>query len=312
MDTSYNYQHLQKLLALAPPALMLDKVCIKDGENVCRAVGIKNLSIAEEFFNGHFPGAPIMPGVLQISGMFQTAQAAILETAKDSFNGRWQLTNINRIKFRNPVYPGDQLKVTAEIEKQTEDRFSVKAWTETNGIIASQGNLEITRNGYSDRTSDSEPFLPELPDYSDNAEQTDCDVIELMKLIPHRYPFLFVDRILKMDSENNEIIGLKNITGNEAVFNTGGCQWLPPELHAEIAAQVGCSLAMARSDRDSKIAYFMSIDEARFYSPALPGDQLVIHISVDVRSKFGKGSGILKVGDKTISEIKLKFAIVDR
>ncbi|MFW5996957.1 MAG: hypothetical protein ACOCQP_02980, partial [Lentisphaeria bacterium] len=311
MTTYYNHHQLQKLLALNPPALMLDKVCVENGENGRKAQGIKNVSIAEEFFIGHFPGSPIMPGVLQITGMFQTAKTAILETAKDAFSGNWQLTNINRIKFRNPVYPGDQLKITVETEAQTENKFTVKAWAETNGVIASQGNLEITRNGYTDRTMETEPFNPPLPTGSENGgEPKSCDVTELMCLIPHRYPFLLVDRVLNMNSEKGEVIGLKNITGNEPFFQAGQSDFLPPELQAEIAAQIGCSMAMDRADRDSKIAYFMSIDDATFYSPALPGDQLVAYITIDARSKFGKGSGVLKVGDQVISEIKLKFAIV--
>jgi len=273
---------------------------------------LKTVTIDEEFFIGHFPGSPILPGVLQVTSMSQTALLTVLNRENSQESADWQVAEINKVKFRNPVYPGDRLFIKAEIEKEGEGMYKVNARTLVNDQVACQGEMTIAHNKLSIPPLTAENFAPELPSFPEDNPENFCSVTGLMDLIPHRYPFLLVDKILHMDTENGEIVGLKNVTGNEPFFNGPNARHLPPELHPEIAAQTGCSLAMARADRDEKIAYFMSIDNARFHSAVYPGDQLVINIAVNARAKFGKGEGVLKVGDRTVSELQLKFAIVDR
>ena len=310
MSTYYHYNDLSELLGLAPPALMLDRAYIED--NQLQGTGLKTVTIDEEFFIGHFPDSPILPGVLQVTAMSQTALLTVLNRENSQESADWQVAEINKVKFRNPVYPGDRLFIKAEIEKEGEGMYKVNARTIVNDQVACQGEMTIAQNKLSIPPLSAENFAPELPAFPEDKAENSCNVNGLMKLIPHRYPFLLVDKILHMDTENGEIVGLKNITGNEPFFNGQNARYLPAELHPEIAAQTGCALAMARADRDKKIAYFMSIDNARFHSAVCPGDQLVINIAVNARARFGKGEGVLKVGDRTVSELQIKFAIVDR
>jgi len=310
MTTFYGYEELCERLDIIPPVLMLDRAYVEDEGRKC--TGLKAVTIGEDYFVGHFPGSPIMPGVLQVAGMVQTAKIAILTSEPEAKAGNWQLKNINNIKFRSPVYPGDRLLIKTDLQKDTEGNYTVKARTEVDGQVTCQGNLELANNAWAVPAINSHTFAPNLPGYSEKEGSRTFDVNDLMQLIPHRYPFLLVDRILSMDTEKGDIVAVKNITGNEPFIADQSARHLPPELHAEIAAQAGCSLALARSDSHKKIAYFMSIDEGQFLSAVYPGDQLVVRVSVNARTKFGKGNGTLEVGDRTISRLQLKFAIVDK
>ncbi len=138
---------------------------------------------------------------------------------------------------------------------------------------------------------------------------------EIMKLLPHRYPFLLVDRILELEPDKR-IVGIKNVTINEQFFqgHFPGAPVMPGVLIIESMAQVaGVLIYRDLPDKDKKLIYFTGIENARFRSPVLPGDQLRIEMEcVSRRNNFGKMRGRATVDGKLAAEAAVLFAIVER
>jgi UDP-3-O-[3-hydroxymyristoyl] N-acetylglucosamine deacetylase/3-hydroxyacyl-[acyl-carrier-protein] dehydratase len=135
---------------------------------------------------------------------------------------------------------------------------------------------------------------------------------ELMKMLPHRYPMLMVDRILKL--EGNVIVGLKNVTINEPHF-TGhfpGHPIMPGVLQLEAIAQVAGVLLYIRIAAANQIAYFMAAEEVKWRKPVVPGDSLVIEVELlKIRGKIGKAKGVCKVDGDVVSEAVVTFMLRD-
>jgi 3-hydroxyacyl-[acyl-carrier-protein] dehydratase len=112
--TSLDIHEILKILPHRYPFLLIDRVLeLKRKE---RIVAIKNVSINEPFFNGHFPGLPIMPGVLIVEAIAQAGGALLLTEVEDRENKLMVFTGIERAKFRQPVSPGDQLRIEVEVK----------------------------------------------------------------------------------------------------------------------------------------------------------------------------------------------------
>ncbi len=138
------------------------------------------------------------------------------------------------------------------------------------------------------------------------------DVEAIMKFLPHRPPFLLVDRILK--AEGNTIIGVKNITMNEDFFrgHFPGHPIMPGVLQLEAIAQVAGILLLKRIEVANQIAYFMSAEDVKWRKPVVPGDVLVIEIELTkIRGKIGKAKGICKVDGEIVSEALVTFMLRD-
>ena len=105
---------------------------------------------------------------------------------------------------------------------------------------------------------------------------------------------------------------IKNVSINEEFFNSGFTT-IPEVLLCEIGAQSSCASILARPENAGKLGFFMAIENAVFYRPVYPGDQMIIKADLPAagKSKFGKGSGKIYVGDELVFEITLMFAIVD-
>ncbi|MEI6196470.1 MAG: bifunctional UDP-3-O-[3-hydroxymyristoyl] N-acetylglucosamine deacetylase/3-hydroxyacyl-ACP dehydratase [Verrucomicrobiota bacterium] len=135
---------------------------------------------------------------------------------------------------------------------------------------------------------------------------------EVMKMLPHRYPMLLVDRILKI--EGNKIVGIKNVTMNEPHFlgHFPGHPIMPGVLQLEAMAQVAGILLLKRIEAANQIAYFMSAEEVKWRKPVVPGDVLVIEIDLTkIRGKIGKAKGVCKVDGEVVSEANVTFMLRD-
>jgi len=132
------------------------------------------------------------------------------------------------------------------------------------------------------------------------------DITEIMKLLPHRYPFILVDRVVEL-VEGEKIIALKNVTINEPFFpgHFPGAPIMPGVLIIEAMAQAG-GILFAVSQPEEKRGgpvYFMGMDKVKFRKPVVPGDQLIFEVKIlNMRSKAVKMSGIATVEGKCVAE----------
>ena len=138
------------------------------------------------------------------------------------------------------------------------------------------------------------------------------DINTIQKILPHRYPFLLVDRII--DIAENKIVGIKNVTINEPFFqgHFPGHPIMPGVLIVEAMAQVGGVGALNMKINVGKLAYFLSIDSARFRKPVVPGD--VLRMEVDLlKAKLNimKTHGVAKVDGEVVAEADMMFAFVN-
>ncbi|MGB3095579.1 MAG: 3-hydroxyacyl-ACP dehydratase FabZ [Candidatus Deferrimicrobiaceae bacterium] len=140
------------------------------------------------------------------------------------------------------------------------------------------------------------------------------DAQEIMRLLPHRYPFLLVDRIVEFDPERR-IVGLKNVTINEPFFVGHFPEYpiMPGVLIVEALAQVGGILALKAMGETGKIAFFGGIDNCKFRRPVLPGDQLRLECSVIAhRGPVWKVRGEASVDGVLAVQADLTASLVDR
>lgn len=141
------------------------------------------------------------------------------------------------------------------------------------------------------------------------------EVEEILRYVPHRYPFLLVDRIVEYE-ENKRTVGIKNVTINEPFFqgHFPGVPVMPGVLIIESMAQVGGVLLFKTlPDRESKLVFFMGIENARFRKPVRPGDQLVIEmLIVRARSRVWKLNGKAYVDGNLVAEADIMFSLVER
>ena len=139
------------------------------------------------------------------------------------------------------------------------------------------------------------------------------NINEIKRILPHRYPFLLVDRILEL-KEDKYAVGIKNVTINEQFFqgHFPGRPVMPGVLIVEAMAQVVGVLLLSKRDNLGKRAYFMSIDKVKFRRMVLPGDQLRIEVSVlKLKSRIGQAYGRTMVENKVVAEAVLMFSLGD-
>lgn len=172
-------------------------------------------------------------------------------------------------------------------------------------------NAELTRallKAYNDMRA-MVPVPVSLP----SAEAV-LDVNDVMKILPHRYPFLLVDRIVGFQGEK-QCTGVKNVTINEPFFqgHFPGHPVMPGVLQLEAMAQVASILLLRAPEHQGKIGYFMSADNVKWRRPVLPGDTLLIEAELlKVKRSIGQARGRCIVNGQVVSEADLMFSLMDR
>ena len=143
----------------------------------------------------------------------------------------------------------------------------------------------------------------------------ELDTARIMELLPHRYPFLLIDKVRDIVS-GESAVGIKNVTINEPFFpgHFPGHPVMPGVLIVESMAQTAAAMVVVSmdDDPDGTLVYFMAIDNARFRKPVVPGDVLEIHVTkTQKRGSVWKFEGIAKVDDAVVAEAKFTAMIVD-
>jgi 3-hydroxyacyl-[acyl-carrier-protein] dehydratase len=140
----------------------------------------------------------------------------------------------------------------------------------------------------------------------------ELDIEAIKQILPHRYPFLLVDRILELEP-GKRAVGLKNITANEPFFQGHFPQRsiMPGVLIIEIMAQIGGVMILSVGEHQGKLAYIGTVDNAKFRRPVVPGDTLKVEVELmRLRGNMGKVKCVARVGNEEAAEAEIMFALV--
>jgi 3-hydroxyacyl-[acyl-carrier-protein] dehydratase len=158
MDTLFDITQIQAILPHRYPFLLVDRIIEYDPGK--RVVGIKNVTLNEPFFAGHFPGAPVMPGVLIVEAMAQTAGVVMLASLPDRESKLVFFTGIDGAKFRRPVVPGDQLRLELTVLKLRPRYIKLRGEAYVDGQLVAEAEIS---------SSLVERSLVERADHTNNA-----------------------------------------------------------------------------------------------------------------------------------------------
>jgi beta-hydroxyacyl-ACP dehydratase FabZ len=163
METLLDVTQIQAILPHRYPFLLVDRIV--EYEPGKRVVGLKNVSLNEPFFAGHFPGAPVMPGVLIVEAMAQTAGVMMLASLPDRETKLVFFTGIDSAKFRKPVVPGDQLRLELTVLKLRPRYIKLRGEAYVDGQLVAEAGISsalVDRNvvARSEQISSSAAFTP--------------------------------------------------------------------------------------------------------------------------------------------------------
>lgn len=130
---------IMKILPHRYPMLLVDRILEIEGNK--KVVGIKNVSANEQFFQGHFPGAPVMPGVLIVEAMAQCAAVLILQDIPDREQKLFLFGGIDKARFRRPVVPGDQLRLECEVLQRRSNSIRIRGVATVAGDVVAEAEM---------------------------------------------------------------------------------------------------------------------------------------------------------------------------
>jgi len=137
---------------------------------------------------------------------------------------------------------------------------------------------------------------------------------DIKAILPHRQPFLLVDRILELE-EDRRVLAVKNVASDERYFiaGPGGRPVLPASILTEAMAQAGAVLILSKAENRARLIYFMGIERVRYRRPVSPGDQVLIEGTVlRLRSRIGSLKGIARVDGHVVCDARMTFAMADK
>ena len=140
------------------------------------------------------------------------------------------------------------------------------------------------------------------------------EIEDIKAILPHRSPFLLVDRVLELEADRR-VVAVKNVTSNERYFiaGPGGVPTLPASILTEAMAQAGAILILSKPENRARLVYFMGIDRVRYRRPVVAGDQVILEGEViRMRSRMGSLRGRALVDGKIACEGEMTFALGDR
>ncbi|QYY35964.1 bifunctional UDP-3-O-[3-hydroxymyristoyl] N-acetylglucosamine deacetylase/3-hydroxyacyl-ACP dehydratase [Ruficoccus sp. ZRK36] len=145
--------------------------------------------------------------------------------------------------------------------------------------------------------------------------ESELDIRRILDTLPHRYPFVMIDRVLEITDNGDRLVAMKNVTYNEPYFlgHFPGQPVMPGVLQVEAMAQAAGILMLRRISSENKIAFFMSCDKVKFRRAVVPGDQMVIEMRLTKNrgNRIGVAEGICKVNGKVVSSAELMFTIAE-
>jgi 3-hydroxyacyl-[acyl-carrier-protein] dehydratase len=163
--------------------------------------------------------------------------------------------------------------------------------------------------------SESPTTLAPAPEVAAEPAKTTMDIVEIMSILPHRYPFLLIDRVVEMERKKR-IVAIKNVTMNEPQFQGHFPDYpiMPGVMMVEAIAQAGGALLLTEiPDRENKLMVFTGIDNAKFRRPVVPGDQVRFEVTVlNWRTSAVRMQGIATVDGKVACEATVMCALVPR
>ncbi len=294
---------IKNILPHRHPMLMLDYAKLYPAAR--RVEAWKCVAADEPFFPGHFPGRPVMPGVLILEAMLQ-AGGLVLRHLVTPGADQPMVSAMRKVKFRRPVIPGDLLQLSARIQALRPAAMVLAAEAMVRGQLACQAEIAISLHS-------ALPPPPAPVPLPEAAGDPLLPIEKILEIIPHRYPMLLVDSILKI--EGDTLTAVKNVSGNEPFFqgHFPHRAVMPGSLLVESMAQAGAVYILQQPAHRGKLIYFMGVDRVRFRRPVQPGCQMLIHAQLcSLRTRAGRARGAIHVNGALAVDAEISFAIVDR
>lgn len=178
-----------------------------------------------------------------------------------------------------------------------------------------KGHVIAVRSGHAFNIRFVQKVLDTLNGHATGPElKAPIEAHEIRRILPHRYPFLLIDRIIDVDYNTLSVTAIKNVTSNEEFFNGHFPQQpiMPGVLLIEAMAQTGGVMLLSLDENRGKLAYLAGVDNAKLRRPVVPGDQLVLKTQINkLRKNAGKAHSAIYVNDQVVAESDLLFSIVD-